>query len=268
MTDDTLITELQEKIIEIYRKYAILNLKGPDNDYRIEGHQILSWYHKVVRKNRIKYPGAMNYFELFDDLSFCSDEIIYFTAHLFLYRPHINNPLNDVTYLNGSPIYPNHQNIASKRYSMYANVVAEKLYNYWDRIGDLIASFFPGQLNPQRVFFPTAIAAIPQQFRASENYKWLASFLHDQYKILNETRIQTVHYIGTDGKYRTAHLKVAADRAAMEQLQAERHNLPEYYNGQIQLTREGFVRAVLLLEEITAALYTDIPDILGDEARE
>src|SRR5450631_749870 len=135
-----LIDSIQEEIIKIYGQYSLRNLRGPNDRPASGGQKISDRFFEVVRKNRVKYPELFDYFQFHHELSFCSDEIMYFTAHLFLYRPYINNPLTDVVIFNGEETFPNLQNIPSKRYSMYANIVAEKLYNFWDRIGDLIAS--------------------------------------------------------------------------------------------------------------------------------
>ncbi|MBM2841747.1 MAG: hypothetical protein HW412_2275 [Bacteroidetes bacterium] len=110
------------------------------------------------------------------DQLFCSDELLYFTAHLFLYRPHINDPIRDSFEAGKQVIFPNFQNVQGKRYDMYADVVSQIAYNYWDRIGDLIASFILDRIDKERVYFVTAVNSIPSEFHTSPNFIWLKHF--------------------------------------------------------------------------------------------
>ena len=71
---------------------------------------------------------------------------------------------------------------------MFADIVSQKIYNYWDRIGDLIASFFPDKLKTDKVYFSTAIKYIPIEFQESPNYGWLKDFKDTHYKKLNRRR--------------------------------------------------------------------------------
>jgi Cthe_2314-like HEPN len=256
MDSPTLIDAIQKKIVEIYREQGLLNLKEYKKDLNL-----VSEYLSVVRKSSVKYSGdCPNYIYLYEEIAFCSDEIMYFTAHLFFYKPYINNPLEDAVLLGQQTVFPNYQNIAGKRYSMYANVVVEKIYNYWDRIGDLIASFFPDRFRDRKVYFPGTIEAIPKEFRESLHYEWLLEFKNNHYKTLNEARIQTVHYYGMDLQYRTAHLKGASDKETVEKLYNQRLSLPEYYAEHIGYTLEGFEHTIALLDEISKQILSDIPD--------
>jgi hypothetical protein len=256
MDSVTLIDAIQEKIVEIYREQGLLNLKEYKKD-----RNLVSAYLSAVRKNSLKYSGdCPNYIHLFEEIAFCSDEIMYFTAHLFFYKSYINNPLEDAVLLGQQTVFPNYQNIAGKRYSMYANIAVEKIYNYWDRIGDLIASFFPDKFRDKKVYFPGTIDVIPKEFRKSPHYKWLSDFKSNQYKTLNQARIQTVHYYGMDLQYRTAHIKNASNKETVEKLHNERLSLPEYYAEQIGYTLEGFEHTVALLDEISKQIHSDLPD--------
>jgi hypothetical protein len=250
-----LIWEFQDKIIEVYNKEDLFPLRGRNDDYKINGREILTWYAEVTQKNASKYNLHSTYFDIQNDLFICSDELIYFTAHLFLYKPFINNPLFDSQVFNGKEIFPNYQNLEAKRYNMFADVVSQKAYNYWDRIGDLIASFFPEKLEAKQIYFPTSIEVIPKLFHKSQNYIWLNNFKNTEYKSLNKLRKQIVHYTTTDTDYRQKHLQIPMDKAAMILLQKEREELPGYYKNHINLTLAGFEKTMLLFEEFNASLF-------------
>jgi hypothetical protein len=255
MDNHELINILQERVVEIYKKEELIPLRGKNDDYKINSRNILIWFHDVTNKNAVKYDLHMEYFNLQNDLLICSDEMIYFTAHLFLYLPYINNPLNEAHMFAGSEMFPNYQNIEAKRYNMFTDVVSQKTYNYWDRIGDLIASFFKDKIKPNQIYFTTAMDLIPEQFHSNSNYLWLLNFKNTEYKELNETRKQVVHYTTTDTNYRYSHLQIPTDKEAMIALQAKRTSLPEYYKKQIQLTLEGFKKTMQLLEEFNDVLF-------------
>jgi len=129
-------------------------------DFMIGDRQVLAWFFKIVRKGQIKYP-EVNFHEVFDDIVFCSDEILYQTALLFLYAPYMNNPIQDGYFFHDRMVYPNHQNLSAKRFGMHSNSAFEKVYNFWDRVGDLLAIYmaeaFPAGRN---VYFGTAVEAI------------------------------------------------------------------------------------------------------------
>lgn len=254
MDSHELIWAFQKKIIEIYKEQHLIPLRGENDDYKISGREILTWFHEVTKSNAIKHNLHNTYFDLQNDLFICSDEMIYFTAHLFLYKPHINNPLNEGHSFYGREIFPNRQNIEAKRYNMFADIVSQKTYNFWDRIGDLIASFFPDRIKSHQVFFAKALDCVPDEFRTSEQFIWLNEFKKTDYAKLNSIRKQIVHYTTTDTDYRQKHLQVKT-REEMERLQTEREALPEYYKTQVQLTLQGFEKAMFLLENFNRTLF-------------
>jgi hypothetical protein len=260
MKPDELIWEYHKLHQKIYADYGLTSLSGLNNEFKLNGRELLVWHGEATRKCSVKYNGQFYHMKNFDDLLFCSEELLYFTASLYLYRPYINNPLKEAFPFSGGMIYPNFQNHYAKRYSMFANVASQSVYNFWDRVGDMIAAFFPDKIDPSRVFFATAMDTIPIQFHTSENYCWLDNFRKTDYKELNERRKQVVHYTTTETDYKYQHLeKGSSNREAMEKIQAEREALPDFYKKHIDLTLHGMARTLSLLEEITNTLFTDIP---------
>jgi hypothetical protein len=236
-----IIVGFNKLIREIYIKEDLVPLRGKEDDYILNGKNILQWFPSVTTPHSIRNNYGTKYFELLNDLLFCSDEVIFATAHLFLYRPYINNPLEDD--------FTNRQNQAARRYDMYTDIAAQKLYNYWDRIGDLLASYFPGKIKEDRIFFSTAFDLIQTEFHESENYIWLQEFKNTHYQTLNNIRKQIVHYFSSNSQF-THQFIFAKDEDAVRKLIEERLKIPEFYKEQNVLCLIGFEKTVYLLEEI------------------
>jgi hypothetical protein len=247
-----LIDEYQDAIINIYEVERLTCLSGLDNNFILNGKNILVWHYDVMSKAP-RHSDTAHYTTNMDDIFWCSCELLYFTANLFLYRPYINSPLTDAYDSGKDTIYPNLQNIPGRRYDMYADLVCQVAYNYWDRIGDLIDSFFPGLNRPDRVYFSTVIRNIPQQFHNSEHYRWLKNSLENGYQELNEIRKQIVHYTSLSTEYKRKHLQSVHSREEIEELQAEREELADFYKRHISLTLEGYENTLLFLGEVISA---------------
>ena len=157
-----LIWDFQREIIKIYEEQELTNLAGLDMEFMLNDRQILAWFFDTVNVGQNKFPD-FDFHKLFDDLIFCSDEILHFTALLYLYRPYLQNPIKEGFPFAKGIIYPTSDTIEVKRYNMFSNSLSEKVYNYWDRIGDLIATYFPELIDPKKVYFTTAIDIIPQE---------------------------------------------------------------------------------------------------------
>lgn len=255
---ENIIWDFQRAIISVYNEHSLTSLKGLKDDFIVNERQILKWYFDVVRKGQCKYYEVFNFHQSFDDLIFCSDEIMYFLAHMYLYRPYLNNPVKDGFFFGDGMLYPNYQNLEAKRYSMFSNIVSEKLYNYWDRIGDLIATYFPTLIKPDKVFFPKAIEIIPCEYHNDENYKWLKEFKENSYRKLNQIRKLTVHYTTEDTQFKHRHLSGSGKKEQMEELFNDRYALADTFKVQLDLTLTGFEKTLLLIEKITEETLSDI----------
>lgn len=195
------INEIEEKIRSIYSTEDLKSLSGTNSDYIVNGKQIFQWYCQIVEKSKKLNPD-FNFQKCFDDLCICSDEVIYFMAYLYLYKPYINNPTDKPICINGKTIYCNYQNIPSKRYFMFVNIVYEKMYNYWDKIGDFLGANFPQSIKPKNVYFKTALDVVNDYCKKSESLDWLNNFYSNEYTELNKARQNAVHYSGADTEYK------------------------------------------------------------------
>lgn len=255
--DSTIINRLEEKIKEIYKVEHLENIAGLDQSYTINDKQVLAWHGQIATKSKTVNPN-FNFMQSFDDCASCSDAIMYFTGHTYLYRPYITSPSEHPVSVKGKTFYPHSPNVANKRYHMYVNIVFEKLYNYWDKIGDFIAAHFPDDITPERVFFSNALDIAKKYFPESVPLGWLTSFRDNDYKAINNMRKKAVHYSGTDVEFRWQHIQNFTDKVTLVKYEQELLALPETFKLQMSNVRQGFYKCLEFLEEFHHVKDSDI----------
>ncbi|WP_179020207.1 Cthe_2314 family HEPN domain-containing protein [Winogradskyella forsetii] len=274
-----LIDDIQNKIVSIYNSEGINMLRGIDDSYELKnGKQILVWntniiseIHKYERKMDINLnPFDFYFMKNLDNILFTSDELAYYTANAFLYKDKINNPIKDSSSIYDKKrgkwltYYPNFQNLASKRYSMFIAGAFEKLYNLWDRLGDLLwASYFQDSLKERAVDFSRVIDLIDNtEYNEIDSFKWLLNFKNSDYKELNDIRKNIVHYSSIDIEHKYKHMdsfennegkmqNILSDKNEVEKLMNERFGYYDFLKTQIEVSIEGFIKVHELIEEIT-----------------
>ena len=260
------IYALEDQIVEIYRSENLIPLRGKDSSYLLNGKPILKWFGDVTRRcwvtnNELFKKKKINYHLSIDDLLFSSDEIIYFNAHLYLYRDFINNPVSDSQEFNGHRFFPMHENLASKRYDMYLGAMYEKVYNYWDRIGDLISSFFPEKFKGN-VYFGKTINKLSKDYISNPDLQWLINFVNGEYKKFNDDRIDIVHYISKNTSQKWQLLKGAQNLEDAEEFQQRRLAYPEYFKSMNETCKIGFEKTLNFLSVIDETIYKDADKLL------
>ena len=249
MNDKELIRSINDKIVSIYETEKLIPLRGENDSYELNGKQILMWFNEITRHCWCNFNSHFNYDKNIDDLLFTSDEIVYFTAHLYFYKPYINTPIKDAYYTGTTMIYPVFGNLEGKRYEMYIGVVFEKIYNYWDRIGDLIASYFPKKFKGN-VYFSQTVKALENDYKGNFDYDWLLNFVNNEFSEFNKERINIVHYISKSTEQKWEQLGHITDYAKTKFLNDKRLSFPDYFKNMNELTKVGFEKTVNLLEEI------------------
>lgn len=235
-----IIEKYNSVIIDIYKEHNLKCLRGLNRECKIDGKDIYPWYreatHYFAEKNK-----DFNFDKNLEDILFISDEIIYYTANVILYEPCINDPLRNRIKINeGKTLYPNYQNLCSKRFDMFTDICFEKIYNYWDRIGDLIAACVEIGLNERNIYFTTVIDSIPKEYDNNKNFEWLKSYRWNEFKKINEKRINIVHYYSTGTDFQFEHLTASTNREKMIELMEERRSLPNFFKESINDTIKGF----------------------------
>ncbi len=127
MKDKELLDGLFFRLKDIKDAEGILHI----SELTIDGKHPLTFYSDVTSHHaRIREVPLF----LWDDFFFISNDLVHFTLLLFLLRPFINDATKEAgTY---------HQNWYDAKYLSYASVLHSAIYNFWDRIGDLLHCFF------------------------------------------------------------------------------------------------------------------------------
>lgn len=249
MTDKDLIDVFNKKIQSIYKLHSLIPLRGENDSYILKEKPIIHWFTEVTRHSSCQFNGHFNYNTCLDDLLFSSDEIIYFTAHLFFYLPYINTPLKDAYASGDKIIYPVFPNLPGKRYNMYIGICFEKIYNFWDRIGDLIASYFPHKFKGN-IYFAKVIKELRKDYEGNQDFDWLNSFVDKDYKIFNEERINIVHIISKDTAQTWQQLSHVTNYERTKKLHDKITSFPVYFKEMNYSCKLGFEKTLNLLGEI------------------
>lgn len=256
MNTEELLTKYQSNIVKIYKENDLTCVRGLNSEHLLFEKSLLSWYFDATRIVSLK-NSKFNADQNIDDIQFISDEILYFTAHLFLYKPLINSPIDDSYYFNGRMIYPNMQNLYSKRYNMYLDVTFQQFFNYWDRIGTIIAAFYPQIFKKKNIHFTSAIDAIDTKFHHLESYLWLKNFRDTDFKELNISRRNIVHKTSLNTQAKNELLDINSERNAVEEWFEKRNGFPEYFKSEINNTLLGLRYVLELAEEMTKEYFSE-----------
>lgn len=252
MREMVFINEYQQKLNEIYNKEKLICL----SDWELvkfgdkNALQFISDNCSAVR-NKVNSEGIFDI--VADDLiSSISQDIKFSLGNVYLYKElGINNFLNEhIITLQGETIFTYQQTFGDRRFFFYVSVCFEKLYNFWDRIGDLLALTLDLKIEPKEVYFPRVIKEIEKLKHQSVNFKFLKNFSESEYQdILNRIRKLIVHYRQKDTYFRDAWLKNLNNKEAIKTLQQEKDELPGLLKDQMRLTIDGFKSTILLINE-------------------
>jgi len=246
------IREYQQKLNDVYHKEKLVCLSDWDlvkfNDKN--SLQFISDNCSATR-NKVNSEGIFD--AIVDDLiSSISQDIKFSLGNIYLYKElGINNFLNEhTTTPQGETIFTYRQTLGDRRFFFYVSVCFEKLYNFWDRIGDLLSLSLDLKIEPKEIYFSKVIKEIKKLNSQSVNFKFLKKFSESEYQdILNRIRKLIVHYRQKDTYFRFEWLKNLGNKEAITKLQEEKDKLPNLLKSQMSLTMKGFESAVLLIHE-------------------
>ncbi|RZK44282.1 MAG: hypothetical protein EOO61_04380 [Hymenobacter sp.] len=267
MEDMELIRLYDARIRKIYVEQGLVSLRFKhgydDPSYAPYGIDLFDKYISAVKQDVPPEPGEdgeiveVEYFDTFkviDELIALSDEIIYYTAHTYLYEPHINDPVRDAFRLEGynSPIYPNYETLASSRFDSYSDIVAEKLYAYWTRIGHLLNRYLPKPLKDNSVDFSRVIDQFTDKmsdYHHNPGYLWLKEFKNTQQRELNEQRAVIVHHTTSRTSFANNH-RSKLDYEGHKALMNERRSRPRFFKDHLHLSLVALEKALDLIAEL------------------
>lgn len=233
-----LFHELDEIVMEKYKAIPLYHLA----EIEFDGKHPLTFFTEIAHKKKPR--SRFDLFESYSEIDFLHKDIKYYTALVYLLRPYINNPIREN--------YTYYQTLYDKRYMSYASIVFQCFYNYWDRLGDLIYTFFNINLKERAVYFASVIKNFPQDYQKSSYYSELNDIFENHLKKLFETRKRIVHYLQIASKMYTGTFIHHRRDDKLKELQDEKEGYPEFFKFQLELTIKGF--------ELTLKLIDELPD--------
>jgi hypothetical protein len=232
MNDKGRIDWLFYRLKDIKEAQRILHI----NELRLDGKEPLTFYSEVTahHANIRKVPLF-----LFDDLVFISNDLVHFTSLLFLLKPFINDATKEAgTY---------HQNWYDARYLSYANILLSAVYNFWDRIGDLLHCFFATGLADDRVYIGRVLQNFPAGHKDSANFQRMNDIYTNHVRSIVSERNADAHNQSTATSNFYGVILARGDRQR-EQM-GLKLRLPDLFREQIGMAYEGFELALRLIEE-------------------
>lgn len=229
-----LFIDLDNLLYQIYDERELKCL----SEFEIENEKATSLFHKIIdKKNRV---NEFNSVEYIFDIQFISQDIKFFTGLLYILRPFINVPSKEHnTYF---------QNRYDHRFLIFASVVHQNVYNFWDRIGDLLYCFFDTGLSEKNIYLSRVLNNFPKEFRENEIFQNLNSIYEQKVKSILDSRTQIVHYKQLETKHHLGIFQNYKDTEAKNALEKEKNDYPDFFKEQLALCNYGFEYTLKLID--------------------
>ena len=226
------LDNLLDRLREIKNEEHILHI----SEIKLDGKHALTNYSEVTDSH--KTVSDLPLF-LYDDLFFISNDLVHFTSFLYLLKPYINNPPqeND-TYF---------QNSYDARYLSYASILHSSVYNFWDRIGDLLYCYFQTGLSSGSVYISRVLNNFPKQHKTSQEFSKIESLYDTHVKSLVDERNEDAHTqaIATSHFY---NILLARGEEKIKKTELKL-TLPDLFKDQISFAYKGLELALKLIEK-------------------
>lgn len=232
MSNRFVLDNILDRLREIKNQEGILHI----SEIKLGGKHPLTHYSEVTDSH--KTVSDLPLF-LDDDLFFISNDLVHFTSFLYLLRPYINNPpQEDDTYF---------QNRYDARYLSYASILHSSVYNFWDRIGDLLHCYFQTGLSGGSVYISRVLKNFPNQHKSSQEFSKIESLYDTHVKSLVYERNEDAHNqsIATSQFYK---ILLARGEEKIEKTELKL-KLPDLFKDQIAFAYEGIDLALKLIEK-------------------
>jgi hypothetical protein len=238
-----------KEIGQIIKDQKLVSLS--DNDYQYKDQNVLELItSKTQGCNRTfkKFHKLKNIWDLIN----CNNDLKIFTAHLFYYRPLINNPIDEAYFIDGKYMSTYFQNGADWLYSSFVSSCYEKLYNFWDRIGDALAYYLNVDIKEELVNFPKVIDNLSKQELIKDNpyFKKLLNFKTCEFTEINRHRKDIVHYYQFETTFRFEHTINSGDKEKIEVLWKWKNEMPEYFKQHLENSCEGYYNMYRLINNL------------------
>ena len=247
------LQEYEEKLKEISEKENLFCLSDFEK-IKFDKKNSLG-FASTISKTREEFNEKDKFDLLIHDLIHSVPSDIKFSlSSVFLYSKYANNFVEEIVRYNDGTRYPTYfKKREDKRFFYYVNSTFEKLYNFWDRIGDLLELSFNINLPEKSIYFPKVIDELNRRQLKSNNFSWLKDSKNNDYKnYLNKYRIKIVHYIQQDTYFFFEWLNNMSKSDRLEiikKLQKEKDELPILLKKQLDNTNQGFENTIRLIKD-------------------
>jgi len=240
-----LLKDYNERIWSVIETENLKSLL--DEEERFDNKSSAQFFTDITRLEKNK-PVPFNDFDMHDDLVMCHQDIVFAIGELHAYKLYISDFTKNPVSVNGNEYFQYFPSFYDKRYLATCGKILELLYNYWDKIGDILAPYFTPQIPETKIFFGKVIDKIDNNYANSKYYVWLKEFKVDTYEELNKKRIQIVHYTTMESQIMRNFNENISDYENLKKKQEEKENFTLYFNKQYLKTIEGFYNALKLIE--------------------
>jgi len=218
----------------IREKYTELNTK------HLNEHDLIAKAIEILRDKLVINPFDYSEFKLLSEIDYLTQEIKYQSAMLHILKTGINNPNSEHNTYN--------QKVEDHRYLMYSNWAFQTIYNYWDRLGDLLWHFYDTNLKAEDVYFIRIINLIAKEYQ-SRNYINLIKHYDEMVKPLMEDRKKIVHYYSLETLHRWNHIEHRSLKDN-DEMYFKKANYAKIVTEQLEVCIKGFELTLDIINEL------------------
>lgn len=224
--------------------YSVLN-----DNVRFSNKNFLQFATDITSKPR-NQNVCISDSKIIDDIARISQDLEYLIGEITQLKNYIGNYISNPQMLNDKIHYNYNMSFIDKRYFYLIGVMFEILYNFWDKIGDVLAIYFTPNLPNRQIYFPIVIDNIQSPYIQSQNYIWLKTFKENEYNYLNNVRKQVVHYFNIESEFYETYMLKSDNKPELLHLQEEKIGFTDILKKQFNMTISGLEKAFLLIDEI------------------
>ncbi|WP_396183967.1 hypothetical protein [Flavobacterium sp.] len=249
MLENSFEFNFEKQIFDVFKHQKLIGLSDLEEYFKIQAEMIEKYREKYLSNNDELEAEEIekqndNLMLLLSEIKNCNSDLKLFTANLFIFHPNINNPTNEIANILDEKITTYNQNFSDWIYSANVSCCYEKLYNFWDRIGDVLALYLKIEIKEFQIGFYNVIEKIDQTKRYStdEDFIFLKNFAKNEFKEFNSKRKKIVHYYQFETEYEYEIIYRSNDNEVkIKDLWDWKNGMPEYFKNHLKLSINGYL---------------------------